>query len=168
MDPKKEYRNSIWRYSLRGDQLSGRPGSGARQSDLINIVMINLGQEEEGNGLLWFLEVLFSDEKGAEEKREILEQEYGIEMSRETEGRVEYMCNLSQGVLEKGIERDIAQGMKAGHTKGIAEGRLEIQRETARTLKEMGMSEENIAKAVNTDLAQVRAWLSETSKPEQL
>ena len=88
-------------------------------------------------------------------------------MSREIEGRVEYMCNLSQGVLEKGIERGIEQGIEFGRTAGLAEGRLEIQRETARTLKEMGMSEENIAKAVNTDLAQVRAWLSENSKPEQ-
>ena len=102
MKPRKGYQNSIWRYGLRGERLAGEAGSGERPGDLLNVIMINLGNEETGSGLLRFLEVLFSDETGAEQKKEIIEQEYGLEMSRETEGRVEHMCNLSQGVLEKG------------------------------------------------------------------
>ena len=35
---------------------------------------------------------------------------------------VSVMCNLSQGILEKGIERGIEQGIEQGIEKGIVQG----------------------------------------------
>ena len=39
----------------------------------------------------------------AEEKKEVLEQDFGIPMTKKMEGEVEYMCNLSDGVEQRGI-----------------------------------------------------------------
>ena len=76
------------------------------------------------------------------------------------EGGYQEMCEVAEKIYKEGV----AEGRMAGHTEGLAEGQtvgeLNARQETARTLKEMGMSEEDIAKAVNTDLAQVREWLS--------
>ena len=91
---------------------------------------------------------MFSDEKGAEQKKEIIEQEYGLKMSRETEGRVEHMCNLSQGVLEK--------GMAAGRT----EGEMKKAKEMAFSLAEMGIPVEKIAQAARVSAQIVEEWLS--------
>ena len=118
------------------------PGIG-EETDPIRLI-INLGNEETGSGLLRFLEVLFSDETGAEQKKEIIEQEYGLKMSRETEGRVEHMCNLSQGVLEK----------------GFTEGEMKKAKEMAFSLAEMGIPVEKIAQAAKVSAKVVEEWLS--------
>ena len=54
------------------------------------------------------------------------------------------MCNLSQGVWER----------------GRAEGREEEKRETAITLFYMGMSIEKIAEAVRASIKLVQEWIS--------
>ena len=54
----------------------------------------------------------------AEEKLNIMEQEYKIPMEQKLEEGVKVMCNLSQGIKEAGI----AVGEKRGMEKGIAEG----------------------------------------------
>lgn len=39
------------------------------------------------------------------EKRKIIEGEFGITYSEEIEGSVSEMCNVSQGILEQGIQQ---------------------------------------------------------------
>ena len=67
--------------------------------------MIRLGSESDANysGLLKFLEVLLSTEKSAAEKKTVLQTEFDLPMTQEIESEVQTMCNVSQGVLEKGI-----------------------------------------------------------------
>ena len=43
-----------------------------------------------------------------------MENEYDIPMTEEMEGEVENMCNLSDGVERKGIEKGIAIGIAQG------------------------------------------------------
>ena len=43
----------------------------------------------------------------AEKRKEVLEREFRIPMTKKMEGEVEYMCNLSDGVEQKGIEKGI-------------------------------------------------------------
>ena len=45
----------------------------------------------------------------AEEKKEVLEQDFGIPMTKKMEGEVEYMCNLSDGVEQRGIQQGVEQ-----------------------------------------------------------
>ncbi len=74
--------------------------------------MICLGESEETGddktGILRLLNVLLSSTIRAEEKKRILEQEYAIAMTRELEGEVLGMCNLSKGVLERGKREGFA------------------------------------------------------------
>ncbi|MCD7784345.1 MAG: hypothetical protein LUH18_01970 [Oscillospiraceae bacterium] len=54
------------------------------------------------------------------------------------------MCNLSQGVYERGMEK----------------GKLENAKAMAISLHESGVTEDLIAKAANVDVELVRKWLS--------
>jgi len=56
------------------------------------------------------LEELLKKES-AEVKKKRLSEEYGLKMSIETERRLSNMCNLSEVMLEKGIEQGKMQGM---------------------------------------------------------
>ena len=87
--------------------------------DLLSVVTICLGKPgaENYTGVLKFLEVLLSSTRAATEKKQILEDEFGVAMSEELEREVFVMCNLSQGVK--------AEGRMEGRAEGRAEGRME-------------------------------------------
>ena len=69
-------------------------------------VMICLGGSNSRGetDVLKLLDVLFSTETGAEEKRHILQKDFDIPMTQSFERKVDVMCNLSKGVWEKGME----------------------------------------------------------------
>ena len=114
--PPKEYRNTITQYSIQEKQLVGHAEESVKNYDLMSAVMIRLGSESDANysGLLKFLEVLLSTEKSAAEKKTVLQTEFDLPMTQEIESEVQTMCNVSQGVLEKGIEKGILQGRSLG------------------------------------------------------
>ncbi|MDE6675226.1 MAG: hypothetical protein K2K19_10525 [Acetatifactor sp.] len=76
--------------------------------ELVQGIIVNIrsdpGEETSRNTLIAMLEVLLS-EMNVEEKKDILEKEYGMVMQVETEGRMQSMCNLSEVFIEKGIRR---------------------------------------------------------------
>ena len=73
--------------------------------DLMTAVMICLGKSDGENysGVLKLLDVLLSSEKDPEEKCRILENEFGIEMTKNLESEVSELCNLSQGIVNQTI-----------------------------------------------------------------
>ncbi|MDD6192694.1 MAG: hypothetical protein PUB24_06410 [Lachnospiraceae bacterium] len=64
------------------------------------------------------MEVLFSEQKSAGEKEEILKRDYDISMTDQFEREVYEMCNLSEGILERGIEQGMQQGIEQGMQRG--------------------------------------------------
>ena len=74
--------------------------------------MICLGDEDDKNygRMLKFLEVLLSEEKSPETKKEILETKFGVPMTQTLEGKVRRMCNLSQGAMERAMKKEIGIG----------------------------------------------------------
>ena len=56
------------------------------------------------------LDTLFSNKLSTAEKKTILAQEHQIQMTRQLEGGHNLMCNLSDGIYNKGIEKGIEQG----------------------------------------------------------
>lgn len=112
MNPPKERRNTITQYSIQEKHIIGEAVEQVRNYDLMSAVMICLGDEDDKNygGLLKFLEVLLSEEKSPETKKEILETEFEVPMTQTLESEVRYMCNLSQGVAERAMEKGVAQG----------------------------------------------------------
>ena len=79
--------------------------------DLLNIIMIYLGADDSDNELVRFLKLLFRDTaKSAAEKKKILESEFDLDISGDMEREMNTMCNLSEGIFERGIEQGIEQG----------------------------------------------------------
>lgn len=70
------------------------------------------------------------------EKKSILVEKYGMEMTVELEGRIHTMCNWSEGIAEMAME----QGMKRGMEKGREEERVHGVRTLIETCKELKAS----------------------------
>ena len=90
---------------------------------------------ESGNRLIAMLEDVLSREDSDVKKRK-LEEKYAMKMTLELEGRIKRMCNLSDVVVERGIELGIQQGMQRG-IKGLVD-----------ILSEMGTSKEVIVQKI--------------------
>ncbi|MDD6193425.1 MAG: hypothetical protein PUB19_00840 [Lachnospiraceae bacterium] len=119
-NPPKEFRNTITRYAIQPECLVGNTVESRENYDLLSVVMVCLGEPgtEGYAGLLEFLEVLFSQDRTAEEKKRILESDFDVPMTEQFEREVRDMCNLSEGVYEKGLERGFEQGIEQGFHNG--------------------------------------------------
>ena len=79
-----------------------------KRYDLMELVLVCLGTpnaENMGNELHGLLDTLFSQELAPQEKETILYNDYHIETTVEMEGGLREMCNLSDLIEEKGIEK---------------------------------------------------------------
>ena len=114
MNPPKYRKNSITRYRLVEEQLVGEAVEPVKNYDLLSIVMLCLGGPGGGNyeGVLRMLDVLLSNETSEAEKRKILQDDYGIQMTQTMEQEVSVMCNLSKGVEAKGMTNGILASIK--------------------------------------------------------
>ena len=77
------------------------------------------------------------------------------------EGGRQEMCEISEKIYNEGV----ADGRIEGRIEGRNEGRLEIQKETAITLAERGMSISEIAEIIKVSDRVVEGWLSKGSDP---
>ena len=81
----------------------------------------NENSESSKNTLIAMLEELLRKES-ADIKKERLSEDFGIIMNTETERRVSYMCNLSEILIERGIEQGLERGIEQGIERGIEQG----------------------------------------------
>lgn len=97
------------KYSFAEDVLVGQSGEEKANYDLITVVMLCLGGPEYDNynGIIKLLDVLLSGELESKEKKRILQEEFGIAMTRKIEGEVSGMCNLSEGIWEKAWDKAV-------------------------------------------------------------
>ena len=106
-NPTLEQEYSITRYKMTEENLIGEVKSPKQNYDLLDVVMICLGQKKynELTGLLSLLNVALLDNYlDSNEKRRILETEFNVEITPELEKGVDDTCNLSAGIEKKGIE----------------------------------------------------------------
>lgn len=136
--------------------------------ELVQGIIVNIrsdpGEETSRNTLIAMLEVLLSEMK-VEEKKDILEKEYGMVMQVETEGRMQSMCNLSEVFIEKGIRK----GMQEGIQKGIQKGTINQSRQSIfDLLEDLGDIPEDIVACIQDeeDTETLRIWLKAAAKTE--
>lgn len=117
--------------------------------DLLSIVMIGLAEELPGHDeryeLHRLLGALLSKELTIDEKLNIIGNEYDIPIEESFRKDVSVMCNLSQGIEEKGIAIGKAMGEAAAEAKIIV------------TMHNNGFTAEQIASAINKDIEEVEA-----------
>ena len=113
LNPPKYRENTITSYSLTENNIIGDVHEVPQYYDLINITMICLGSvtESKDNSLLKLLDVLLSNQTNGEETKRILENDFNIPVTERLEKRRNEMCNLSEGILNRGIEQGIEQGI---------------------------------------------------------
>ena len=114
MCPPKGRENTITSYSITEKNLVGTVEEPVENYDLMTAVMICLGGPANRSepDVLRLLDVLFSSETGADEKRHILQQDFDIPMTQSLGRTVDVMCNLSKGVWEKGQSDGILVSIK--------------------------------------------------------
>lgn len=115
--PPAYRRNSITKYAVKEENIVGNVEEMEENYDLLTTILICLGKDsdcEKGkeNQLLKLLDVLLSPEKNVVEKKNVLENEFHISMTEEMEGELKDMCNLSDGVERRGIEKGTLQTKK--------------------------------------------------------
>ena len=101
--------DSISRISLKADTLFGKPCGFPKLDKMCGMVIRirnNNNAAESKNKLIAMLEDVLSSED-SDVKKHKLEDKYDMKMTTELEGRINGMCNLSDVVEERGIERGI-------------------------------------------------------------
>lgn len=112
-NPTQEQEYSITRYKMTEENLVGAVKAPRRNYDLLDAVMICLGQKKysELTGLLSLLNlVLLDNYLDSREKRKRLSTEFNVEITPKLAKGVADMCNLSAGIEKKGIEKGRAEG----------------------------------------------------------
>ena len=112
-NPPEYRKNTITGYAITEKNYVGQVKEDRKDYDLLSALMLCLGdpEKDENQGILRLLSVLLSSEIKAGQKKEILEKEYHIEMSQKFEEEVSQMCNLSEGVEQKGIQKGILESI---------------------------------------------------------
>ena len=125
MNPPKYRQNTINLYEIHEKHLVGDVEECREHYDLMTVIMICLGDPDiASTELLRLLDVLFSEVHCAEEKKQILINEFDIKMTKTLEGEVEQVCDYSSGIWNK------------GHTQGRLLGREEEREAGIRSLVE--------------------------------
>ena len=139
------------------------------RSDLLNIAMIGLSETQPEQStrskLHRFLGTLFSTEKTRAERCEILEKEYNIKMTTNMKEEITDMCNLSVGVLERGIRQGEARGISIGEARGISigesRGKSQGERNVISAFYNNGFSIEQIANVTKKSVQEVQELVSD-------
>jgi len=149
----KKFENSITSYNIIETNHIGNAVSKKINYDLMSVVMVYLGHtnDEQQSNLLRLLNILLSEEVKASEKLEILTRQFRIPATKNLENEVHNMCNLSQGIENKGIRKGIKQGIKQERERAE-----QNEFETAKRFLAMGLTIEDVAKGANLDLEIVR------------
>ena len=147
--------NSMNHIHLTNDTIIGNQVWKGKE-DLVNIGMIGLAKEisskEEKHKLHRLLGTLLSETLREEEKLNILKNEYHIPMEKSIEEDVKVMCNLSEGIEERGI------------MKGKAEGRTEHLKQQVQKKLVKGKSIEVIADELEESVSAIEKVLEELRK----
>lgn len=102
----KHIGNAISEYCIRKhDLLPGIPDY-PEEYDKMSVIMVCLNREEKTEDIFMnFMNMLFDPKLSMENKKQKLEQEYQIPVEAELRKGLSLMCNLSDVIEEKGIEK---------------------------------------------------------------
>lgn len=146
--PPQERQNTITRYRIVEENMVGRVEEPVRNYDLMALLMICLGNPEDTDcDILKLLDVLLSNEMEATEKQQVLQNNFGIPMTRELEGGLQDMCNLGEVIARENMEKGVAKG----RTEGITERAISDLKNLMETL---GLSLEQAMSALKVPEAE--------------
>ena len=115
---------------------------------LLNAFVVYVGDQRTGNKLINLLRLIFKEGLTATEKTERLIRDYDLQLTEEMGEELNIMCNLSEGIEERGI----ARGRAEGRAEGVTEATEKIVRNL---LAAKDMTYERIAQVTDISVADV-------------
>ena len=115
------------------------------------------------------LGALLSQNLTVNEKIDIIGNEYEIQTQDNLRKDVNTMCNLSEGIEERGIEKGIEKGLAMGIAQGVEQGIFQgieqgMEQQTVHLILSMyknGISVEQIAAVTDKNIAEVQEIIEE-------
>ena len=117
-EPPKGKGSGINEYTITEKHLYGSCKEDAENYALLNAVVLYIGNHKTGDKLLNMLRLIFKENLTTKEKTKKLKDEYDLSITGEMGEEMDTMCNLSEGIYERGIR----YGEKRGEKRGIAMG----------------------------------------------
>lgn len=120
-DPQKENRNSIAEYGFTQQKVIGTVDEPVENYDKMKAIIISLNDDgmENRSDIIRLLSALLSTTESVERRKEILEGDFHIPMTREIEEEVLEMCNLGSAVEKQGIKQGVQQGAESSLLQSI-------------------------------------------------
>ena len=133
-NPGEKNRNSMAEYGFTQRKVFGNINEPRKNYDKMTGLIINLGKEETDGqpDIIRFLSTLLSTTESVERRKEILENEYHIPMTREIKEDIQEMGSFGMAVQKYGEEI----GQKIGQQIGQAEVVISIMRKHNLTCEE--------------------------------
>lgn len=107
--------NAMSEYRITKKDVTGRIPELKSSYDKLSVVIICLdGRDamDSKGSLHGFLGTLLSPDMSVDEKREVLERDYGMEMEQELGEELRQMCNLSEAIEERGFSKGYSEGIE--------------------------------------------------------
>ena len=113
-DPKRENVNSIAEYGFTQQKVIGSVQEPVENYDKMKVIIISLNDEgvESRHDIIRLLSTLLSTKETVEKRKQILENEFHIPMTKEIEEEVLEMCNLGLAVEKHSAERMMLENLK--------------------------------------------------------
>ena len=113
-DPDRENVNSIAEYGFTQQKVIGNVNEPVENYDKMKVIIISLNDEgmESRHDIIRLLSTLLSTKETVEKRKQILENEFHIPMTKELEEEVLEMCNLGMAVELSATERTWLESIK--------------------------------------------------------
>lgn len=148
MNVPDNVKNTITKYSIKEENIIGKVKRRKASYDLLNVLLIGLGEEHDENydGIIKLLSILLSSTTKPAEKKRILEKEFEISMTKNMESEVNDMCNLSQGIEERGIAIGEKRGEERERVKSLKNLMNSTGWDIQKAMEMLGMDTEELEK----------------------
>ena len=92
--------------------------------EVMEVIILGIGKDydRDKDNIFKLLDLIFSSTETSAEKKEILESDFNMKMTRKEESEVERMCNVSEGIWEEALEQGMLKGIGQGMLKGMEQG----------------------------------------------
>ncbi|WP_305154718.1 hypothetical protein, partial [uncultured Dubosiella sp.] len=162
MNAPKRRANSMNVYEMTEKQVAGHVKLKKSDYDLMTGIVLWLGDpaSKEYKGIFKMLHTLLSNKVEEPKKRQVLEEEYDIQMSEKMEKEVSTMCNLSQGILEQGIQQGERKGVRRGRQEQRIQDEKKMQRQNIKRMQKLlaaGIDKATIANVFDCSLEELEA-----------
>ena len=149
--------NTITKFCMHQENIVGNMPLNKFRYDIPNVVLVclsnELAEEKDELRLHRLLGTVFSDSMTSNEKKELIQNEFDIDMSINKEGRMKHMSGLGESILVKGYNR------------GMEEGKAETLIESIRNLmSSLKLSSEQAMDALKIPEEDRMTYLAEINK----